>query len=156
VEFVRAASEDSKEPVAFADGPRAESMKLIRGSIFSAQVDVTHPLFYGYARDTLPLMKNNRIFMKPSTTPFLDPAVYTATPLLGGYISKENLAAIAGSSAVQVAHVGSGRVILSSEDPNFRGMWLGGAKFFLNAIFLRELVKPMAAGGNYGEELSDH
>jgi hypothetical protein len=43
-------------------------------------------------------------------------------------------------------------VILSSEDPNFRGMWLGGSKLFLNAIFLRELVKPMAAGGNYGGE----
>jgi hypothetical protein len=156
VEFVRATGEESKEPVAFGDGPRAESMKLIRGSIFSAQIDVTHPLFYGYARGTLPLMKNNRIFMKPSTTPFLDPAVYSAAPLLGGYISQENLAAIAGSSAVQVAHVGSGRVIFSSEDPNFRGMWLGGAKFFLNAIYLRELVKPMAAGGNYGEELSDH
>ena len=155
VEFVRAASEDLKEPIAFGDGPRAESMKLIRGSIFGAKIDNTHPLFYGYARDTLPLMKNNRIFMKTSSTPFLDPAVYTATPLLSGYISKENLAAIAGSSAVQVAHVGSGRVIFSSEDPNFRGMWLGGAKFFLNAIFLRELVKPMAPGGNYGDELSD-
>lgn len=156
VEFMRAADDVAKGPVAFADGPRAESLKLIRGSIFAAQIDVTHPLFYGYTRGTLPLMKNNRIFMKPSPTPFLDPAVYAASPLLGGYVSEENLAAVAGSSAVQVANVGLGRVILATEDPNFRGMWLGGAKFFLNAIFLRELVRPMAAGGNYSDELSDN
>ena len=152
VEFVRAADGTTEGPVAFADGPRAESLKLIRGAIFASRIDVTHPLFYGYSRDTLPLMKNNRIFMKPSSTPFLDPAVYTAEPLLSGYVSKENLAALTGSSAVQVANTCSGRVILATEDPNFRGMWLGGSKFFLNAIFLRELVKPMAPGGNFSEE----
>jgi hypothetical protein len=152
VEFVRAADDSASERIAFADGPRAESLKLIRGAIFTAQIDTTHPLFYGHARDTLPLMKTNRIFMKPASSPFLNPAVYSASPLLGGFVSKENLAAVAGSSAVQVANTGAGRVILSSEDPNFRGMWLGGSKLFLNAIFLRELVKPMAAGGNYGGE----
>jgi hypothetical protein len=155
VEFVRAADDAARERIAFADGPRAESLKLIRGAIFAAEIDVTHPLFFGHARGTLPVMKTNRIFMKPSSTPFLDPAVYATAPLMSGYVSKENLAAIAGSSTVQVANTGVGRVILATEDPNFRGMWLGGAKFFLNAIFLRELVRPITAGGHYGGEAAD-
>jgi len=155
VEFVRVAANGKAESIPFGEGPRAESLKLVRGAIFAAQIDTTHPLFYGYARKSLPLMKSNRICVKPSATPFLDPAVYAAAPLLSGYVSQENLATIAGSSAVQVAYLGSGRVILSTEDPNFRGMWLGGSKFFLNAVFLGSLVKPVTPGGNFGGEVAE-
>lgn len=157
IEFARAATPENSEQASYGAAPRLESLKLIRGAIFNAEIDLTHPLFFGYSRGTLPVFKNNRIFVKTGRLKALDPAVFGDKPLIGGYVSAENIAAIAGSSAVQVSHLGSGRIIMMPDNPNFRGMWLGGSKFFLNSIFLPSLVKPVAPGGNFtATDAHDH
>jgi hypothetical protein len=67
-------------------------------------------------------------------------AQYTSNPLIGGYFHASNLKRLANSAAIQVAGVGNGRVILFSDNPNFRGIWYGTNKLFLNALFFGPLI----------------
>jgi hypothetical protein len=39
-----------------------------------------------------------------------------------------------------VDEVGSGRIILFVDNPNFRGMWYGTNKLFFNALFFGSTV----------------
>jgi len=67
-------------------------------------------------------------------------AQYTAKPHIDGYVSDKNLKLVANSAALLVSSIGRGRVIMFSDNPNFRGTWYGTNKLFLNAIFLGNTV----------------
>ena len=105
------------------------------GAIFEAQVDLTHPLLYGYTNPKLPLFKSNNLFMEKSKGAYSNPIVYTPLPLISGYISKENYALAKQSSVVGVSALGQGRVIGFTDNLCFRAFWLGTNKIFLNAIY---------------------
>ncbi|HBB90757.1 MAG TPA: hypothetical protein DC042_03335 [Bacteroidales bacterium] len=109
--------------------------RSIPGSIFSASLDTTHPLAYGYHSDEIAIFREGNAFFKPSTDAYENPAVYTSDPLLSGYINKENLKLIKNASAIQRQSLGSGKVILFMDDPLFRGYWAGTHKLFMNAVF---------------------
>ena len=47
---------------------------------------------------------------------------------------------IPGAASLIVSNVGSGRVIVFADNPNFRGTWYGTNKLFLNAIFLGDNI----------------
>jgi hypothetical protein len=115
-----------------------EGAKEVGGSIYSAELDLTHPIAYGYHRKTLPVYRNNTIFIKPSEDKYLTPIRYSAEPHLGGYISKTNLKKLSQSAGVLISPVGQGRVIHFFDSPNFRGAWFGTNKLFMNAIFFGE------------------
>jgi hypothetical protein len=73
--------------------------------------------------------------MEPTIGAADSPLIYTATPWICGYVHPESLARIANSSALNVAKTGNGRVIMFSDNPNFRATWYGTNKLFLNALF---------------------
>jgi hypothetical protein len=112
-----------------------EGAKEVGGSIYLAELDLTHPIAYGYHRKTLPVYRNTDIFIKPSADKYLTPVKYTTNPHLGGYISKTNLEKLKLSAGVIISSVGQGRVVHFFDSPNFRGTWFGTNKLFLNAIF---------------------
>lgn len=112
-----------------------EGAKEVGGSIYMAELDLTHPIAYGYQRKTLPVYRNSEIFIKASEDKYLTPIKYTADPHLGGYISKTNLEKLKLSASVVISSVGQGRVVHFFDSPNFRGAWFGTNKLFLNAIF---------------------
>ncbi len=109
--------------------------RSIPGSIFSASLDTTHPLAYGYHSDQIAIFREGNTFFKPNTDVYENPAVFTSSPLLSGYINKENLNLIKNTSAIQRQSLGSGKVILFMDDPLFRGYWAGTHKLFMNAVF---------------------
>jgi hypothetical protein len=55
-----------------------------------------------------------------------------------------------GSTPLQVKVVGSGRVIFFTDNPVFRGHWLGTEKLLANALFFGPLVS--SSGGEEEEE----
>jgi len=57
------------------------------GSIFEAKVDLSHPLAYGLESDRIPLFRNHNLVMEKSKNAYANPIVYTASPLLSGYVS---------------------------------------------------------------------
>jgi hypothetical protein len=71
--------------------------------------------------------------------------------LVGGYLHKSQLPKIANSAAIIVSASGSGRVILFTDNPNFRAYWYGTNKLFLNALFFGSLTSVPTAEGSSEE-----
>lgn len=129
--------EPKEDPKAlpFADRRNFEGAKAVGGSIYMAQLDLTHPIAYGYQLETLPVYRNTSIFIQPSADKYLTPVRYTSDPFLGGYISDENLKKLSQSASVIISPSGRGRVIHFFDNPVFRGTWFGTNKLLFNAIF---------------------
>jgi zinc carboxypeptidase len=108
----------------------------IGGSMYMTDIDISHPIGFGYTNRDLPVYRNHSIFMAPSLNPFSTVVKYKTNPLLTGYVNKENLARMGGTASLIVSSIGRGNVIMFADNPNFRGMWYGTNKLFLNALFL--------------------
>jgi hypothetical protein len=124
----------------YEEAREREGAKAIRGSIYLADLDITHPLGFGYTRRAIPVYKNSDALFAMSKVPYNTVAQYAAQPLLSGYISAENLGKLSKTASLLVSNQGKGRVILFADNPNFRGMWLGTNKLFLNALYFGKLI----------------
>ncbi|WP_439130286.1 M14 family zinc carboxypeptidase [Polaribacter sp.] len=114
----------------------------IGGVIFEVDLDVTHPLGFGYRSSKVPVYKNNLVFLAPSKSAFATVAKYTENPHIDGFVSKRNLEHfIKPSASLLVSAIGSGRVVLFADNPNFRGAWYGTNKLFFNAMFLGSEIR---------------
>ena len=125
----------------YADSRGTIGKQSIGGAIFEVDLDITHPIAYGYHSRKLPVYKNNGIFISPSKSRFSTVAKYTNKPHIDGYITKENLDKMSNSASIVVSKVGNGRVVMFADNPNFRGSWLGTNKLFMNAVFFGQLVR---------------
>ena len=141
-------SEEDKEMEAPSPKPRrdyaqAESIEdaqRISGAIFAADVDLTHPLGYGFTDSQLPVFRNGRRFIEPASNPYGTVVRYEAKPLLSGYVTEGDLARAGGSASVIAQRVGRGTVVLMAEDPSFRAIWYGTSRLFLNALFFGNVI----------------
>ncbi|MEL6971340.1 MAG: M14 family metallopeptidase, partial [Bacteroidota bacterium] len=123
--------------------------RVLGGSIFNTEVDLTHPLLYGFAREELPVFQRGNLFYQPTTNPYATPIRFTEAPLLSGYVHPSSLEALSGSAALIVSGQGRGRTISMMQEPAFRAFWFGTSKLLANAVFFgttissgaREMVK---------------
>ncbi|MBB6612207.1 zinc carboxypeptidase [Pontibacter sp. Tf4] len=129
----------------YADLSNETGAQVIGGAIFETTLDLTHPLAYGYTDKQLPIFRSNTLFLEPSKNPYANPVMYTAKPLMAGYISKQNLEQAKNSAAVAVTAIGSGKVIAMPDNPNFRAFWYGTNKLFLNSIFFGNIINGSSA-----------
>jgi hypothetical protein len=130
---------------AYADYQADRAAEVIGGSIFESRLDLTHPLAWGYDRESLPVFRNSTLFLEPVDNPYANVALYTDSPLLSGYISERNLAALPGTASVLAERVGSGTVVAFADNPNFRAFWYGTNRLFLNAIFFGQTLQHTRA-----------
>ncbi|MET6990119.1 M14 family metallopeptidase [Sediminicola arcticus] len=105
------------------------------GAIFEAKLDRSHPINFGYKNNTLPMFRDTNVYIEPAKESYNNPIQYTNTPLLSGYISEENLKLLKNSVPFQVNRMGQGRVIVLTDNTNFRAFWYGTNKLLMNAIF---------------------
>jgi hypothetical protein len=146
VKFKRAkAGADSTQRLSYVQREQIDGAQQMNGAIFGADADLAHPLAYGYSSKTVSLFKANKVYMEKSKNPYATPFYYNAKPLQSGWVSQQNLDAIKNSAAVIVNAVGNGRVINIADNPNFRAFWLGGSKFFMNAIFFGRIIDAASA-----------
>ena len=131
---------DTTSLLSYVDKSQIEGSQQLRGAIFKAEIDRTHPLAYGYNQSSVSLFKGNRLFVEKSRNPFANPFYYKSNPLQSGWVSKQNLEAIKNSAAVTVQGSGRGKVISIADNPNFRAFWLGGSKLMMNAIFFGDII----------------
>lgn len=133
---------DSIKRLSYVDASEHLGRERVGGAIFQVDLDVTHPLGFGYRNSKLPVYKNNMVFLAPSKNPYSTVAKYTENPHIDGFVSKNNLEHfIKPSASVLVNGLGAGRVILFADNPNFRGAWYGTNKLFLNALFLGSEIR---------------
>ncbi|MBT6181807.1 MAG: peptidase, partial [Halieaceae bacterium] len=114
---------------------------LVRGAILQGELDVTHPLGFGYASSQLPVFRTSNRFMNHSANPYSTPLAYTTAPLLSGYMSRENQDVVANSAGLVVDQRGEGAVVLSLDSPTFRAFWWGTQRLLVNGIFFGDLLE---------------
>jgi hypothetical protein len=136
---------DSAQRLPYADKEQIEGAQSMRGAIFRAEADLSHPLAYGYLQPYSSFFKANKVFLDKSKNPYQTPFYYKDKPLQSGWVSRQNQEAIKNSAAVVVSGMGSGKVIAIADNPNFRAFWLGGSKLVMNAIFFGKLVETGTA-----------
>lgn len=124
----------------YAKAGRDRGGKVIGGAIFGIQADLTHPVFYGYHREDIPVFKRGTLFFEPSNNVYATPAIYKEKPLLSGYLNKIYEGKIDSSAAVVVSGVGRGRTIAMNFNPNFRAFWYGTNRIFLNSVFFGSAI----------------
>jgi hypothetical protein len=114
--------------------------QFVGGTIFETNLDLGHPLTYGYHQEKLAIFKRGTMTLDTPSNPYAAPLKYPANPLLSGYISEPNLKHMGNSSSVVVSGLGRGKVISFVDNPNFRGFWLGTNKLFANAVFFGQNI----------------
>ncbi len=114
--------------------------QVIGGAIFQTELDLSHPLGFGYHNSQLPIFRRGTLFLKPAKNIYATPLIYTSSPLLSGYISDKNLNTIKNSASIVVSGLGRGKVINMADNTNFRAFWYGTNKLFANAIFFGHII----------------
>ena len=130
------------ERLSYGDKPDFEAAKVIGGAIFSADLDNSHPLGFGYPDRSIFLHKNVEEPMAPTENPFATVIAYADDPVYSGFVSDDNRKDLAGTPALIAERSGNGSVILFADNPNFRGYWYGTNKLFLNALFFSTVFDP--------------
>lgn len=138
--FAEGKGRETPERMDYVTARDFRGSNAIGGSMYMTDIDISHPLGFGYTNRDLPVYRNHSIFMAPSSNPFSTVVKYKDNPLLTGYVNKANLARIGGTASLIVSRIGRGNVIMFADNPNFRGMWYGTNKLFLNALYLGDKV----------------
>ncbi|MDX1477605.1 MAG: M14 family metallopeptidase [Saprospiraceae bacterium] len=141
--------DDQSDQRPYASASADQGSRVIGGAIFEIELDLTHPIAYGYRESKLPVFRRGTAFYEPMENPYATPGRYTDTPLLSGYINDENLEAIRGSASIFIGGSGSGRVICFADNPSFRAYWWGTQKLVANAVFFGSSISggTVARGG---------
>jgi hypothetical protein len=124
----------------YDDAVNIEGAKALGGSIFSVDLDSSHPIGFGTGTRSISMYKNGPTVFTPSSNNYSTVVKYNNNPLIGGYLHGASLKKIKGNAAVVVGSEGKGRVIFFADNPNFRGTWYGTNKLFLNALFFGSLI----------------
>ena len=117
-----------------------EEAQDIAGAIFETKLDRSHPINFGYKNENLAMFRRTTIFIKADSSSYNNPIKYTKTPLLSGYISKPNLDILKNSVPFQVKSLGKGKVVVFTDNTNFRAFWYGTNKLLMNAIFFSKFM----------------
>ncbi|WP_282074233.1 M14 metallopeptidase family protein [Maribacter aquivivus] len=126
----------------YVDARENIGKESLGGVILNVDLDITHPLAYGYRDSSIPVYKNNSVWLSPSKNSYATVAKYSKKPHIDGFITEKNMQEnILNSASLIVSKLGSGRVVLFADNPNFRGSWYGTNRLFLNALFLGDKIK---------------
>jgi hypothetical protein len=136
---------DPAKPRAYADIEEYAGAQQTDGAIFEVSVDLTNPILYGYYNNKMPLFKSNNLYMEKAKGAYSNPIVFTSSPLMSGYMSKQNYAKVKDASAFGVSALGRGRVIGFTENLAFRAFWFGTNKMLMNAIYYGPLLSDASS-----------
>ncbi|WP_435263707.1 M14 family metallopeptidase [Tenacibaculum sp. nBUS_03] len=126
--------------VSFENKRLQSGAQVIGGAIFEADIDNSHPINFGYKNEKIALFRNTKLFLKADEKSYNNPIQYTKNPLLSGYISKENLKELKSSVPFKVQSFGRGKVLVFTDNTNFRGFWYGTNKLLMNAVFFGKIM----------------
>ncbi len=125
----------------YVDARENLGKESIGGIIARADLDITHPLAFGYHDTTIPVYKNNTVWLSPSKNEYATVIKYSKQPHIDGFITDKNRDEfLKPSASLIVSPLGKGRVVLFADNPNFRGSWYGTNRLFLNALFFGDKI----------------
>lgn len=118
------------------DKIRQETGKHSIGGIFcEADIDISHPLGFGYTERKITVYRNHNLFVERDEGAVSNVVVYTDDPIISGFITDENIEKMKGSVSLMSLSKGRGNICIFIDDPVFRGCWYGTNKILMNAVF---------------------
>ena len=133
-------SDNETQRIDFSDAQNLQGAQRIGGAIFETDLDITHPIGFGYHNRTLAIYRDHTSILPVSSNQFSTVAQFSTDPHISGYVSSDNLSGISNTASIVVDRLGSGRTVLFADNPNFWGYWYGTNKLFLNAIFFGQHI----------------
>ncbi|MFN0204995.1 MAG: M14 family metallopeptidase [Planctomycetota bacterium] len=132
-------TEATKEPQAAryvpADQREADHRKSGNpGSILKLALDPASSVVYGCGEGPLYVLATNENGFDPESGQVA--AYYANNAKVAGFLGSDAARRLSGAAFAITEKTGRGRAVLFSEDPNFRLVWQGLTKAFLNAILL--------------------
>ncbi|MEM7574113.1 MAG: M14 family zinc carboxypeptidase [Bacteroidota bacterium] len=118
--------------------------KVLGGSIYRAEGDLTHPLLFGFRRPEVPIFKRSRLLFELPDNPYASPLTFSANSLMSGYSPRGFEEELAGTAGIIVSSVNGGRTISFADNPNFRAFWYGTNRLFINALFFGSTIDSSA------------
>ena len=115
--------------------------RVVGGAIFSAQLDLTHPLTQGYNREELPLFLNSLTRLEASKNAYNTPLVLENSAPLAGFASEFARKQLQDRPMLIASKVGKGLVIKFAFNPNFRAFWRGTEGLYINALINSPLMQ---------------
>ncbi|TQV78903.1 peptidase M14 [Exilibacterium tricleocarpae] len=115
--------------------------RIIGGAIFSAQLDLTHPLAQGYNREAVPIFLNSLTQLNASKNAYSAPLVLEDSTPAAGFASEFARNQLKEKPMLIADKVGKGLVVKFAFNPNFRAFWRGTEGLYLNALINPALVR---------------
>lgn len=131
----------NEDGVQYGDRSAHAAQKIVAGSAYLADIDTSHPLFYGYETDTLAMFKTSNMIVENEYSPFTTPARYTSAPLAAGFSADAMVELIADTPAVVTKTRGKGVIIGFTDNTQFRGYWYATNKMLSNAIYQSQFIR---------------
>ncbi len=130
----------------YAELDQRNAEHVIGGAIFGGDLDITHPLGFGYNSRAIASHRNTTVVLDQPKNPFATVVRYAEKPLLSGYASHKRVAQIRGTPMMVAERYGSGAVVIMTDNLNFRATFLGTAKLFLNTLFFSDKIRRPRPG----------
>ncbi|MBW8683235.1 M14 metallopeptidase family protein [Chitinophaga rhizophila] len=131
--------EDNKDEYAllkpYANREREGVKQMIPGAIYKVQLDVTHPLAFGFPAVYYTLKQDSRIY------DYLDEGgwnvgIVKKDNYLSGFVGTETRKRLKDGLLFGVREMGEGKIVMMADDPLFRSFWENGKLLFGNALFM--------------------
>lgn len=132
----------SADRLDFADRGDFLAEQRTAGNLFSADVDVTHPLAFGLRNRDLFVNKESDFVLPPVADPFGNVVRIDDEPLVNGYLPEALRERVSGGVWAQSVSLGSGNIVLFADDPAHRKYWLGTERLLINALFFSNHLAP--------------
>jgi len=125
---------------AYSDFELDFARTLIGGSALRMELDVTHPLAWGYERPELTVFRRGSHVLKATDNAYVHVGRYAQDPLASGYLSESTREKLSRTPALVATRHGRGVVVRMADDYVFRGYWIGAERLFANALFFSDLI----------------
>jgi Zinc carboxypeptidase len=132
--------EDKPDPKApkkvkvYGETERSSISDQIPGAIYRINLDNTHPLAFGYGKETFLVLRN--IMDYEDLEDGWNVGKIDDKSLVSGFVGKNAKEKLKNKFVFGVEDKGKGKVIYMHESPLFRGFWEAGKLLFANAVFL--------------------
>ena len=119
----------------YANRERESVKQFIPGAIYKVQLDVTHPLAFGYPAFYYTLKQDARLYEFIESGGW-NVGVLKKDSYLSGFVGADTRRQLKDGLLFGVKEMGEGEVVFLADDPLFRSFWENGKLLFSNAVFL--------------------
>ena len=133
--------EELEKRMTVEEKERKQRMEDIPGTMLRVKLDGSHPMGFGYDSIITVLKTTNTMYELSSNG--YNVGIYTKSPRLSGYLSKENEKRLEETPFLVHEQLGAGNIILFADDPNFRLFWENLNKVFLNSVLLMPSIRDV-------------